>query len=528
MQSTIMTNRDVTVRRPKAVQVLSRHKSIANDECERNDECAEPDSEGSKRHMDVSKRDCRSVSPVLSPPRTRSMRSPNSLMTSPMSASPKMPKERLPDRYRLQSVIGSGSYGCVFLATDLAEMRPVAVKRVEKLFRNAVDCRRVLREISIMSKLEHPNIVQLYDIPEIVHVGHFNEIFLIMEVCDSDLGKLVTSGVTLSHLHLSTMLYNLMLGLKYLHSAGVYHRDLKPANCLVNQDCTVKICDFGLARVVGERPSKKARSESRARLNCKKRDTAGDQEEAEGSDASDEEDSAEDQPALRRALTNHVATRWYRAPELVLLQTDYTEAVDVWSVGCIYAELLLTLEGASASERTPLFPGSSCFPLSPNKAHMGDYMFHTGENHDQLNMIFNLLGTPSKEDMGFLQRRDATRYLACFKPRQGEGIRNRLEYAGENAIDFLEGTLCFNPHKRLPVDALLEKRVFEEVRDISREIVRPCMMTHNFDAVTNLDEMRLRSYFYKEVNGRSIVDQGSSKRCLSWPTPQADLVKGGA
>merc|ERR1712226_1043957 len=72
-----------------------------------------------------------------------------------------------------------------------------------------------------------------------------------MEICDSDLKKLCRTDVSLQDAHVSTLLYNLLVGLKYLHSAGIYHRDLKPANCLVNQDCTVKICDFGLSRAVG-------------------------------------------------------------------------------------------------------------------------------------------------------------------------------------------------------------------------------------------------------------------------------------
>merc|ERR1719162_326358 len=108
---------------------------------------------------------------------------------------------------------------------------------------------------------------------------------------------------------------------------------------------------------------------------------------------------------LKMNLTRHVVTRWYRAPELILLQENYTEAIDVWSVGCIYVELLGMLPGTTTSERGPLFPGSSCFPLSPDHKHKTDYRYHTRGKHDQLNMIFNLLGTPRDQDMQILNEK---------------------------------------------------------------------------------------------------------------------------
>mmetsp|Transcript_5272 Transcript_5272/g.11940 ORF Transcript_5272/g.11940 Transcript_5272/m.11940 type:complete len:443 (+) Transcript_5272:68-1396(+) len=376
-------------------------------------------------------------------------------------------KEKLPDRYKAQQAIGKGSYGCVWEAFDQEESRLVAVKRVSNLFRDAVDCKRILREISLMSKLSHPGIVRLYDMPPVADVGSFDEMFIIMELCDADMQKLVRTNVTLSPGHVTTLLYNLLVGLKYLHSAGIYHRDLKPANCLVNKDCSVKICDFGLSRAVGERHP--------AHLSV-------------------DEDG---QPRLKRALTNHVATRWYRAPELILLQEDYTEAVDVWSVGCIYAELLAMLEGGKLEDRCPLFPGSSCFPLSPDKAHATDYLFHTRENHDQLNVIFNYLGTPTEEDFAFLQREDAKRYLDCFRPRQGHGLQERFFHAGPDAIDVLEDALWFNPQKRSTVNGLLDHPIFDGVRNPDREIEAPGPICLDFETGPDLDELRLRANFMK-------------------------------
>ncbi|CAE7712761.1 MPK7 [Symbiodinium sp. CCMP2456] len=246
---------------------------------------------------------------------------------------------------------------------------------------------------------------------------------MVMEICDSDLKKLCRTDVTLTPLHINTLLYNLLVGLKYLHSAGIYHRDLKPANCLVNQDCSVKICDFGLSRAIeaAEQPHLHAPGDP-----------------SHGATGLLAVPGVPHTQRLKRNLTGHVVTRWYRAPELILLQENYTEAIDIWSVGCIYAELLGMLEGTRTQDRGPLFPGSSCFPLSPDHKHKTDYKYHTPgaqlavllhlgmarpywssgnhgrkgasafptqdllENHvvcprrgkhDQLNMIFNLLGS---------------------------------------------------------------------------------------------------------------------------------------
>merc|ERR1712187_401004 len=97
----------------------------------------------------------------------------------------------------------------------------------------------------------HNNVVRILDIVAPSNINTFDEIYIVLELADSDLKKLCKSDVTLSPLHINTVLYNLLVGLKFIHSAGIYHRDLKPANCFVNQDCTVKIGDFGLSRAIG-------------------------------------------------------------------------------------------------------------------------------------------------------------------------------------------------------------------------------------------------------------------------------------
>ena len=156
----------------------------------------------------------------------------------------------------------------------------------------------------------------------------------------------------------------------------------------MNRDCSVKVCDFGLSRPVHR---------SLGLLP----------------------DEIEDPKPPR--LTGHVVTRWYRAPELILLQEDYTEQIDVWSLGCIFAELLGMLAGniPNSKERAPLFQGHTCYPLSPCKDHdkttcedgggNNYHVYYNRGSRDQLNIIYNLLGTPSEVEITKLDKQDARR-----------------------------------------------------------------------------------------------------------------------
>jgi len=306
-----------------------------------------------------------------------------------------------------------------------------------------------------------------------------------MEICDSDLKKLFRTDVELTQLHINTLLYNILVGLKYIHSVGIYHRDLKPANCLVNQDCSVKICDFGLSRAIGDE-----QNHLHALPNTPRGENRGDPIGMP---------LVPSTARMKRHLTGHVVTRWYRAPELILLQENYTEAIDVWSVGCIYAELLGMLEGTKTDDRGPLFPGSSCFPLSPDNKHKTDYRFHTRGKHDQLNMIFNLLGTPSEEDVNQLERDDAKRYIRCFQKREGDCLAQKFRNGEPDALNILETMLRFNPQARTSVSAALEHRLFRDIRDPAREIASRSYVTLEFEKEPDLDESLLRRYFCKEI-----------------------------
>lgn len=402
---------------------------------------------------------------------------------------PKGPADRwkVPPRYEVKQVIGTGSYGSVCEANDKAEGRPVAIKRIGHMFDDLIDCKRILREIAIMSKLRHENIVTIYDIVAPGNIDTFDELYIVMEICDSDLKKLCRTDVSLQPLHINTLLYNLLVGLKYLHSAGIYHRDLKPANCLVNQDCSVKICDFGLSRAIGEEQPHLQELANTPR--------------GEAEAGAPQVPLVPHTTRLKRHLTGHVVTRWYRAPELILLQECYTEAIDVWSVGCIYAELLGMLEGTKLQDRGPLFPGSSCFPLSPDHKHKTDYRYHTRGKHDQLNMIFNLLGTPSQDDIEQLERDDAKRYIRCFATREGDGLQSKWPHVHEDSISILQGMLQFNWRSRIGVNEALEHRLFASgnIRDKNRETTSSEIVTLGFEKEPDLFEALLRKYFREEI-----------------------------
>jgi mitogen-activated protein kinase 1/3 len=364
----------------------------------------------------------------------------------------------------------------------------VAIKRCKHLFQDLVDCKRILREISILSELKHINVVRISDIVQPDSMDTFDELYMVMEACDSDLKKLMKQDVNLTPLHINLLLYNLLVGLKYVHSAGIYHRDLKPANCFVNQDCTVKIGDFGLSRAIGGEQLHLTHHPHTPRN--------------EGEDESSPPQGVPSVPhtaRLKKNLTGHVVTRWYRAPELILLQDNYSEQIDTWSVGCIYAELLGMLEGTHLMDRGPMFPGSSCFPLSPNHKHKSDYRYHTQGKEDMLNKIFNVIGTPKEAEIEKLTRDDAKRYLKCFTHRPGEGLKQNFPDVDDRFLDILGKLLIFDPDVRIKVNDALTHEIFTELRKPEAETVRDGLIVLEFEKESDLDEKRLRQCFGAEI-----------------------------
>ena len=126
----------------------------------------------------------------------------------------------------------------------------VAIKKMDNIFDDEVDCKRILREISLLRKLRHPCVVNLIEMLVPPNPDTYTTIYMILEYADSDLKKMMKSNLNLEYLHIQTILYNLVCALKYIHESKVIHRDIKPGNILINEDCSVKLCDFGLARSI--------------------------------------------------------------------------------------------------------------------------------------------------------------------------------------------------------------------------------------------------------------------------------------
>ena len=215
-------------------------------------------------------------------------------------------------RYSMIRAVGSGAYGVVISSKDAKKSKNVAIKMVPKAFNDEIDVKRILREIKLLKHFQHENIVGIVDMmpPTARYLEDFHDVYIVTDLMETDLHRIIYSKQKLSIDHAQYFIYQLLRGLKCIHSADVIHRDLKPSNLLVNSNCDLKICDFGLARGVGEK-----------------------QIEGKGG---------------TMLLTEYVVTRWYRAPEIMLACHEYSKPIDMWSVGCIFAELI---------QRKPYFPG---------------------------------------------------------------------------------------------------------------------------------------------------------------------------
>uniref|UniRef100_A0A8C2Z266 Stress-activated protein kinase JNK n=1 Tax=Cyclopterus lumpus TaxID=8103 RepID=A0A8C2Z266_CYCLU len=195
-------------------------------------------------------------------------------------------------RYQNLKPIGSGAQGIVCAGYDAVLDRNVAIKKLSRPFQNQTHAKRAYRELVLMKCVNHKNIISLLNVfTQQKSLEDFQDVYLVMELMDANLCQVIQ--MELDHERMSYLLYQMLCGIKHLHSAGIIHRDLKPSNIVVKSDCTLKILDFGLARTAG----------------------------------------------TSFMMTPYVVTRYYRAPE-VILGMGYKENVDLWSVGCIMGEMV--------------------------------------------------------------------------------------------------------------------------------------------------------------------------------------------
>ncbi|EGB11375.1 hypothetical protein AURANDRAFT_20863, partial [Aureococcus anophagefferens] len=337
----------------------------------------------------------------------------------------------VPKRYSLIRSVGNGSYGVVISAVDSDTKCKVAIKKIPRAFDDVVDAKRIsgqqkgdstriLREITLLRQMDHENIVNIINILPPTD-GEWTDLYIVSELMETDLHRIIYSKQALSTDHCQYFVYQILRALKYMHSANVMHRDLKPSNLLLNSNCDLKVCDLGLAR--GVEPEQRP----------------GD-------------------------LTEYVVTRWYRAPEIMLACTEYAKAIDVWSTGCIFAELL---------ERQAVFPGD-------------DYI-------DQIRKIIAKLGKPGAADLDFVTSEKARRFILDLPETPGADPDRvtaafRSAFPGcpdDAALDLLRLMLVFNPRKRASVE---ESLAHPFMASLHMESDEPCA---DFSAVLDFEKQTL-------------------------------------
>lgn len=280
--------------------------------------------------------------------------------------------------------IGRGTYSSVYRARDLRTGRMMALKKVRFDNSNPESVRFMAREITILRKLDHPNIMKLEGI---ITSRLSSSIYLVFEYMEHDLAGLLSSpNIRFSDSQIKCYMRQLLKGIAHCHSRGVLHRDIKTSNILVNNEGQVKIADFGLANFLASKS--------------------------------------------RQPLTNRVVTMWYRPPELLLGSTDYGTYVDMWSVGCVFAELFMG---------RPILKGRT--------------------EVEQLHKIFMLCGTPPDD----YWTNSALPLATMFKPRHAyeSSLREKFEELPKSAVSLIQTLLSVEPDKRGTATSALESEYFK-------------------------------------------------------------------
>lgn len=290
------------------------------------------------------------------------------------------------ERYNVCGEIGEGTYGVVSKAIDNQTGHMVALKRIGLEAEEEGIPSTAIREISLLKRLKHPNVVKLYD------VVHSNKVLtLVFELLDKDLKKYVevtggANGEGLESDVMKSFMKQLLLGIKHCHSNGVIHRDLKPQNLLINRENQLKIADFGLARAYG---------------------------------------------LPVRNYTNEVVTLWYRPPDVLLGHRKYSTPVDLWSVGCIFAEICT-----------------------------GVALFKGKDEISQLESIFSKLGTPTDHSMPGVYKLPEWKDKYHLIKKTLPSLMTILDKMNDPGKDLLSRLLTYNPRKRITAKRALRHEYF--------------------------------------------------------------------
>lgn len=273
----------------------------------------------------------------------------------------------------------------VYLGTKQSSGRKIAIKEIKTSeFKDGLDM-SAIREVKYLQEMEHTNVIELIDI-----FMAYDNLNLVLEFLPTDLEVIIKDqNILFTPADLKAWMLMTLRGVHHCHRNFILHRDLKPNNLLLSPEGQIKVADFGLARAV---------------------------------------------PSPHEVLTSNVVTRWYRAPELLFGAKHYTSAIDIWSVGIIFAELML---------RIPYLPGQN--------------------DVEQMEVTFRALGTPTDKDWPEVSSFSTYNKLQIYPPPSKNELRKRFIAASENALDFMSGMLTMNPHKRWSALECLESEYFKEL-----------------------------------------------------------------
>jgi len=328
-------------------------------------------------------------------------------------------------RYTDLKFIGEGAYGMVVSSFDHNTQQRVAIKKITP-FEHQCFCQRTLREIKILSRFRHENIINIQEVIRAPTIDQMKDIYIVQCLMECDLYKLLRHQ-RLTDEHICYFLYQILRGLKYIHSANVLHRDLKPSNLLLNTNCDLKICDFGLARIA---------------------------------------DPNKDHSGL---LTEYVATRWYRAPEIMLNARGYYKPIDIWSVGCILAEMI---------GGRPIFPGKHYI--------------------EQINLILNVVGSPDEGDLTSIVNERARNYVSLLPVRKRTPWKQLFPNASDLSLNMLDYLLTFNPNRRVTVEEALKHPYLAQYYDPTDEPTAPQPFTFDME-LDDLPLPQLKQLIFEET-----------------------------